>query len=201
MALPFRQLSLGDAEDHVSVRPTTCVGSAHVQTTNKSASAGVGSRLLVLLQEEIQRRRARAAKYGTEDTLAAYQPVVDPEDAARRKKRAERFGVDYQPEDAAGLMDVGALLLLTKHACSTAPPPIAAVAPSPSLLVPLLHMLRGLLLPPLRRRELPRIRGHARRWVVRFAVGLGRAVLAVVNSPRWSVKLIATVLSAFGKLR
>ena len=59
-------------------------------------------------QEEIQRRRERASRFQTEDSLAAYQPAVDPADVAKRKKRAERFGTEYQPEDAAGLMDVGA---------------------------------------------------------------------------------------------
>lgn len=59
-------------------------------------------------QEEIQRRRERASRFQTEDSLAAYQPAVDPADVAKRKKRAERFGTEYQPDDAAGLMDVGA---------------------------------------------------------------------------------------------
>ncbi len=58
-------------------------------------------------QEEIQRRRERANRFQTEDTLASYQPVVDPAELAKRKKRAEKFGMEYQPEDAAGLMDVG----------------------------------------------------------------------------------------------
>lgn len=60
-------------------------------------------------QEEIERRRQRAARFQTEDSLAAYQPAVDPADIARRKKRAERFGTEFQPEDAAGLMDVDLL--------------------------------------------------------------------------------------------
>lgn len=59
------------------------------------------------VQEEIERRRQRATRFQTEDSLAAYQPAVDPADVARRKKRAERFGTEFQPEDAAGLMDVG----------------------------------------------------------------------------------------------
>jgi len=72
-------------------------------------------------QEEIQRRRERAARFQTQDSLASYQPAVDPADIARRKKRAQRFGVDYQPEDAAGLMDVGELtegsLTHVAHGC------------------------------------------------------------------------------------
>lgn len=62
-----------------------------------------------VLQEEIERRRQRASRFQTEDSLAAYQPAVDPADIAKRKKRAERFSTEYEPEDAAGLMDVGEL--------------------------------------------------------------------------------------------
>lgn len=60
------------------------------------------------MKEEIRRRRERAARFNTTDTLASYQPAVDLEEAEKRRKRAEKFGTKYQADDAAGLMDVGA---------------------------------------------------------------------------------------------
>jgi hypothetical protein len=93
------------------VMPDLC-RSNHVQACGQYCDSVAGSgcwcAASFALQEEIQRRRDRAARFQTEDSLAAYQPAVDPADIAKRKKRAERFGTEFQTEDAAGLMDVGA---------------------------------------------------------------------------------------------
>jgi hypothetical protein len=64
------------------------------------------------LQEQIARRRERAARFHTSDTLQTYQPAVNLDELARRKHRSEKFGTKYVPEDGAGLMDVGALNFL-----------------------------------------------------------------------------------------
>lgn len=87
-----------------------CLAHSIVNVT-RSHLAGVAILNGCHLQEEIARRRERAERFHTSDTLQSYQPAVDPEEAARRKHRAEKFGTEYVPEDAAGLMDVGALAL------------------------------------------------------------------------------------------
>ena len=70
-----------------------------------------------LAQEELQRRRERAARFQTEDKLAEYQPAVDKEQEERRRARAKKFGVAYAPRDETGLADAGAL-----RTCVLAPP-------------------------------------------------------------------------------
>ncbi len=61
------------------------------------------------VQEELQRRRERAARFQTDDKLAEYQPAVDMEEEQRRRARAKKFGVAYAPKDETGLADAGAL--------------------------------------------------------------------------------------------
>ena len=90
-ALPVRS-SAEQAEARPAVRP-------ECHATMRSCK---------LRQEEIKRRRERASRFETTDALESYQPAVDLEEVEKRKKRAEKFGVEYQPDDAAGLMDVGA---------------------------------------------------------------------------------------------
>ena len=60
------------------------------------------------MQEELQRRRERAARFHTEDTLADYQPAVDLEKEQRRRARAKKFGTTYEPTDETGLAHAGA---------------------------------------------------------------------------------------------
>ena len=62
-----------------------------------------------VLQEELQRRRERAARFQTQDTLAEYQPAVDLEKEQRRRARAKKFGTTYQPTDETGLAHAGVL--------------------------------------------------------------------------------------------
>jgi hypothetical protein len=64
-------------------------------------------------QEELKRRRDRAARFRTQDTVAEYQPAVDLEEEQRRRARAQKFGVTYEPTDETGLADAGAA-----HACT-----------------------------------------------------------------------------------
>ena len=63
-------------------------------------------------QEELKRRKDRAARFRTQDTLAEYQPAVDLDEEQRRRARAQKFGVKYEPTDETGLADAGAA-----HAC------------------------------------------------------------------------------------
>ena len=58
-------------------------------------------------QEELDRRRQRAARFQTEDRLAEYRPPTDPEAEERKRERAERFGTTYEPPDETGLIEVG----------------------------------------------------------------------------------------------
>jgi len=69
------------------------------------------------VQEELQRRRERAARFQTEDKLAEYQPAVDMEEEERRRARAKKFGIAYAPKDETGLADAGALCT-----CALLPP-------------------------------------------------------------------------------
>mmetsp|Transcript_8241 Transcript_8241/g.24586 ORF Transcript_8241/g.24586 Transcript_8241/m.24586 type:complete len:457 (+) Transcript_8241:321-1691(+) len=75
----------------------------------RAPAAGFTTGFDLFSEEEIKRRRERAERFQTTDALASYQPAVDMDDIEKRKKRAEKFGVDYQPDDAAGLMNIDLL--------------------------------------------------------------------------------------------
>ena len=62
----------------------------------------------VTAQEQLSRRKERAARFGTDDRLSDYRPPTDPEAEARKRERAERFGTAYEAPDESGLIDVGA---------------------------------------------------------------------------------------------
>ena len=64
-------------------------------------------------QEELKRRKERAARFRTEDKLAEYQPAVDMDEEQKRRARAQKFGVKYEPTDETGLAEAGAT-----HACT-----------------------------------------------------------------------------------
>lgn len=56
------------------------------------------------LQEELNKRQSRAQHFGVEEENFTYVPLqaVDEE---QRKKRAARFGIEYQAQDQSGLKD------------------------------------------------------------------------------------------------
>lgn len=56
------------------------------------------------MQEEQEKRASRASRFNTEPPAAyIYKP---DDDIAAKTKRAEKWGVDYKPEEAV-LMDMG----------------------------------------------------------------------------------------------
>ena len=97
-------------------------------------------------EEEAAKRAQRAGRFGLpEGSGLAWKPPVVTEDEEKKRQRAARFGVDYQPKDGTGLMDVGervwsglgrrAVVLCWGHCCRSLAASLAlapAVAPTSS---------------------------------------------------------------------
>jgi hypothetical protein len=65
--------------------------------------------MYITLQEEVERRRQRAERFGTQGQSmeSRYVPLEMPEDETRKKERADRFGIAYRPTDTTGMSENG----------------------------------------------------------------------------------------------
>lgn len=72
----------------------------------KMQRSGFSTGFDMFSEEEVEKRRRRAQKFGISSSGLDWQPPDVSQDERLRRQRAERFGVDYQPPDETGLMDV-----------------------------------------------------------------------------------------------
>ena len=68
----------------------------------------LGTGFDMFTEEEAAKRAQRAGRFGLPAGSGLdWKPPVVTEDEEKKRQRAARFGVDYQPKDETGLMDVG----------------------------------------------------------------------------------------------
>ncbi|KAL4426356.1 hypothetical protein ABPG77_004650 [Micractinium sp. CCAP 211/92] len=70
------------------------------------ARPGFATGIDLFTEEEAAKRAQRAARFGLPSTGLEWQPPQPSEDEEKKRARAARFGVEYQPKDETGLMDV-----------------------------------------------------------------------------------------------
>ncbi len=63
--------------------------------------------MMMALQEEVEKRQGRAARFGEASSSLSYEPVRPVEDLQQLKARAERFNMEFKPPDLTGLATEG----------------------------------------------------------------------------------------------